>query len=209
MNPQDEQDLRELQAELVAAERSPWQPRCVSRAFRRAAAGEAFVFTMQAWIDLDAARSPFVLGRLPDAEELFPRMEEAFRAFGHPMPTLEKCDGDELFAIAQMIRRSVTEAFSMRVKLEPPEGRKAKGNDDGMGDWLPVLACLKTQMGFTLSEALLLPVGQAFALLAGHRCNEGWRVAGETYEQRDIADDDEPPTPAEQDSGVPMEVTHG
>ena len=40
----------------------------------------------------------------------------------------------------------------------------AAGADNGLGDWLPVLACLKSQLGFSLAEARTLPVAQAFAL---------------------------------------------
>jgi hypothetical protein len=192
MNPKDEQELRELQAELVAAERSPWQPQCVARAFRSAAAGEPFVLTMQAWIDLDAARSPFLLGRLPEAEEAFFRFEQAFAIFGHRGTTPEDCDGDELVLLGRKMIDAILEAFSMRVRLEPPEGFSPKAVNNGMGEWLPIMTCLVSQLGFTLAAARMLSVAEAFALIAAHRCNQGWSVASESYAQRDVGDTDGP-----------------
>lgn len=184
-----------MQASLVAAERSPWEPRCVARAFR--VAEDPFAFTMQAWIDLDAAASPFLLGELPEAEEALEQFAVAFAAFGHVATTPEACDGEELVLLGRKMVRAIKWGFAMRLRLAPPEGCKASGVDNGMGDWLPVLACLKSQLGFSMGEALALPVGQAFALVAAHRINEGWSVAGETYAQRDVVDreGEAPPEP--------------
>lgn len=204
MTEQDEQDLRELQAELVADERSPWQPRCVSRVFGSASAGQSFVFTMQVWIDLDAVRSPFLLGELPDPDDdVLERFREAFAAFGHVAAEPEKLEGDELALLGHKILRAIREGFAMRVKLGPPPGSKL-AEDPGLGEWLSMLRFLKAQMGFSLAEALALPVAQAFALIVSQRTFEGWSVQGESYSDRD-----DPPSPAEQDSGVTREVTHG
>jgi hypothetical protein len=186
MTKEDEHDLRELQAELVGVEQSPWEPACVARAFCSAAAAVPFVFTLQVWIDLDAAGSPFLLGQMPAAEEAIPRFEEAFLAFGHELTTPEACEPEELILLGEKMLRAIAEGFAMRVKLDPPEGFKAAAGDNGMGDWLPMLACLKSQLGFTLAEARALPVGQAFALIAAHRCNEGWSVNSEKYSTRDV-----------------------
>lgn len=188
MTTEEEKDLRALQAELVAAEQSPWQPSCVARAFCRAAAGEVFVFRMQTWIDLEAVRSSFLLGEMPEAEEAIPAFEDAFAAFGYDETTPERCDPDELLLLGERMVQAICKGFAMRLRLAPPEGRVAAKGASGLGDWLPILACLKTQLGFPLDEALRLPVGQAFGLIAAHRCNEGWEVAGETYVERDVAD---------------------
>lgn len=192
MTAQEEQDLREWSAELAGAERSPWEPRCVAQAFCSGAADEALVFTMQVWIDLEAVRSPFLLGQMPEAEVAYARFAEAIRAFGHPSPTPEACTGEELVSVGQQIIRVIGQAFAMRLRLAPPEGMVSQAAaDNGAGDWLPVVACLKSQLGFSLADALALPVGQAFALIVGHRCNQGWSVAGETYVSRDAADEPE------------------
>lgn len=186
MTAEDEQDLRELQAEIVSAERSPWQPRCVARAFRSAAAGESFVLTMQAWIDLDAAQSPFLLGRLPEAEDdVIERFRQALAIFGHTAAVPEKCEPDELVALGGKMLRAIDGAFAMRVRLQPPEGATL-ADDPGMGDWLTILRFLKAQMGFPMWEALALPVAQAFALIVSQRTFEGWNLAGESYASRDI-----------------------
>ena len=188
MSGQDDQDLRELQAELLDVERSPWQPRCVARAFRTSE--DPLVFTMQAWLDLDAVASPFLLEEMPEDGDYLAQYEVAFAAFGHVTTTPEACEPAELVLLGQKMIRAIVLGFSMRVKLSPPEGRKSSGADNGLGDWLPVLACLKSQLGFSLSEALALPVGQAFALIAGHRCNEGWSVAAGNYAQRDLPEEE-------------------
>lgn len=188
MNAQDEQDLRDLQAELLEAERSPWQPRCVALAFREHAG--AFVFTMQVWIDLSAVRSPFLLGTLPDPDEddVLERFREAFAAFGHASADLEKLDGDELALLGHKMVRTIREAFAMRVNLLPPEGAKVQENP-GTGEWLTILRFLKAQMGFSLAEALSAPVAQAFALIVSQRTFEGWTLADETYAFRDVAEE--------------------
>ena len=188
MTKTDEQDLREMQAELADAARSPWEPRCVAREFRTN--DDPFVFTMQAWIDLDAAASPFLQLILPEEQNYLAQFEVAFAVFGHVATTPEACDPDELVLLGNKIIDVIARGFSMRVKLAPPEGYKAARAADGLGDWLPIAACLKSQLGFTLAETLALPVGQAFGLIAGHRCNEGWSVVGETYAQRDLPEEE-------------------
>ena len=184
-------DLRELQAELVASERSLWEPRCVAQAFRRSE--DSFVFTMQAWIDLDAAASPFLLGQLPEAEDAVVQFEVAFAAFGHSETTPGACEPEGLVLLGRKMVAAIAQGFCMRARLAPPEGCKlADVANNGLGDWLPIVVCLKSQLGLSLAEALALPVGQAFALIAAHRCNEGWSVAGETYAQRDIPEEEAP-----------------
>ncbi len=184
LTEQEQQELREFGAELAANARSPWEPRCVARAFR--SRDEAFVFTMQVWIDLDAAASPFLQLQLPEAEEAVDAFAAAFRAFGHYETDPATCEPEDLVTIGQRIVRVIAEGFGMRLRLNPPEGCKTVAAQNGLGDWLPVLACLKTQMSFGLLEAKMTPVGEAFALIAAHRCNEGWSVAEETYADRDI-----------------------
>lgn len=185
MKEQDEQDLRELQEEIIAADVSLWEPRCVASCFARK--DTPFDFTMQAWIDLDAVKSPFLLGKLPEAENVLVQFQEAFAAFGHIDTTPEACDAEDLILLGRLIITLIEEAFAMRIKLAPPEGRRTteKGST-GIGGWVALLACLKTQLGFSLDEALSFNVGKAFALIAAHRCNDGWNVSGETYAQRDI-----------------------
>ncbi len=182
MTEQDREDLRAVQAEMLAAAR--WQPSCVTHAF--CVRDEAFRFTMQAWIDLDACASPFLHSQLPQADEAVVRFAQAFRAFGYRDTTPEVCSPDELVMLGERMNRVIAEGFAMQLKLRPPEGYKTGDVSHGLGDWLPVLACLKSQMGLSLAEALALKVGQAFALITAHRCNEGWTVIGETYADRDV-----------------------
>lgn len=187
MTEEDKADLREMQAELVGAQSSPWEPRCVARAFRTD--DDPFVFTMHAWIDLDAVQSPFLIYRQPEAEEALWDFGAAFAAFGHRETTPEACEPDELLALGEKMIRKIREGFAMHVRLAPPVGEREVTGDNGLGNWLPILACLKAQLGFSLAEALALPVGQAYALIAAHRCNEGRTVAGETYALRDVQEE--------------------
>ena len=196
MTEQDEKDLRELQAEIGAAEKSPWEPHCVAAAFCSEASGAAFVLTMQAWIDLEAERSPFLRGILPGAEDesewdgVMCEYDAAFRAFGHRGTTPEKLEPDELLSLGMAILRVLKEAFAMRVALAPPEGGLAQAADSGMGNWLAIMACLVGQMGFGRVDALNTPVAQAFALIAAHRVNFGWRVVDEPYALRGVAEEE-------------------
>lgn len=147
---------------------------------------------MQVWMDLDAVQSPFLIGMLPPAETAGVEFELAFRAFGYAETTPENCAPEELVVLGQLMIRVIQAGFAMRLKLNPPEGfRVQKSDENGMGDWLPVVACLKSQLHFGIAEIPLLGVGQAFALIAAHRVNEGWSVAGETYASRDVADEEE------------------
>lgn len=180
--------LREWGEELAGAHASLWQPSCIARAFARQTQG-AFVFRMQTWIDLEAARSPFLLGQLPEAEEAVVRFSEAFAAFGYDGTTPEACDPEGLILLGERMMEAISEGFGMRLRLSPPEGPCAEVAGDGMGSWLPVLACLVSQIGLTMAEARALPVGEAFALIAGHRINQGWTVKGETYADRDVEDE--------------------
>ncbi len=187
MTEQEAAALRAWGEELAGAAESIWQPGCVCRAFMRTDA--AFIFRMQTWIDLEAVESPFLLERMPEAEEAIWHFEVAFRAFGYDGTTPEACDPEELLALGDRMLEVIREGFAMRLRLAPAEGKASARGGDGMGNWLPILAALKSQLQFALGEALRLPVGQAFALLAAHRCNEGWRVVGDTYASRDVPDE--------------------
>lgn len=193
---QDLQDLHELQAELAATERAPWEPRCVARAFRGAA--DPFIFTMQAWIDLEAAESPILRGRLPEIDDtsdapldaLLRDYRAAFAAFGHHATTPENCTPEELLSLGRQMIRAVAQGFEMQVKLARPDGTTgSRQSDDGMGAWLPIFACLVGQLGLAPGEARALPVAQAFAFLAAHRVNTGWHVIAEPYALREVAPD--------------------
>lgn len=187
MNDNDLRDLQEFQEELLEAERSPWQPGCVSEAFF--SEQSPFVLTMQVWTDLEKMKSPFLLAQLPDAENAIEKFEEAFRAFGHWETKPENCDPEELILLGRMMIRSICNAFAMRLRLEPPEGCKSVTGNNGLGNFLPLLACLTSQLGLSVSDALALPVARAYALVAAHRCNEGWSVSGETYANMDVPDE--------------------
>ncbi|HEX4085927.1 MAG TPA: hypothetical protein VHY22_13520 [Chthoniobacteraceae bacterium] len=189
-HPSDDglEDLRGLQASIAGASESPWQPRCVAEAFRSRDGEHPFVFTMQVWIDLDAVESPFLAGRLPDPEmleyeDIRQIYDEAFTAFGCSRPKPDCTAGQFAFFGDSMIR-AVRRGFAMRLRMKPPRGFESGASDDGFGDWLPVMACLKAQLFFTWTEARMLPVEAAFGLINAHRRNEGWTPAETSYAMR-------------------------
>jgi hypothetical protein len=184
MTPEEEKNLRELQAELVGVSQRQWQPDCISSAFRTSE--EPFVFTMQVWIDLDYMRSPILLGRLPQEDPL-ESLELAAAAFGYPESNFKELTPEEAILIGEKMIKAVKDGFSMALVMTPPEGSSSSSqSDDGFGDWLPILACLKGQLHFSLAEARACPVGAALGLINGHRRNERWKPSRETYAQRDI-----------------------
>lgn len=174
----EERELQELSAELAGAMQSPWQPRTVARAFATRAVGE-IVFTLQHWIDLDAARSPILTGELPANRE---ETEAMFRVFG-----LDLGEPEEAELICAAIEQEIAEAFAAALPMRAEQA--AEGEDDGFGEWAPIFACLVSQCGLGRGEALATPVAQAFVLIATHRANQGWRVAGTPYAVRDVGEE--------------------
>lgn len=177
MTEAETQQLHELSAELSAAELSPWQPRTISRAFTRRGLGEVR-FTMQVWIDLDAAQSPLLLGDLP---ENLAQTTDAFDAF-----ELDLGEPEEAVLICEAMQRAIADAFAAALPMRPE--KSAADEDDGFGDWAPMLATVIAQLGLSRSEALATDVAQAFILIAAHRRNQGWSVAGVPYRLRDLGE---------------------
>ncbi len=171
MTADEEHALRELGRELAGALETPWEPACIAHAFRAPRAGE-IVLTMQRWIELEALRSPLLHGELPaDADAL----AETARVFDL---ATEELEAGEMVDVAQAMRRAVAVAFAMHLPMRPENAAEAEA---GFGSWLPTFTDLVVECG-------MAPVAQAFALLAGLRRLQGWRVAGVSYAQRDVAE---------------------
>jgi len=182
MTEAEERGLCELSAELAGAEKSPWQPRCVCRAF--AYAPGKLVLTMQSWINLEAIRSPLLVGKRPEGDTLQAQLSAAVDAFG--IGPLE-VTVEEAAELIDTMLDAVYAAFETQIKLRAP-GASGPQQPGGCGDWLPVFSCLVAQIGMSRRDALATPVAQAFALIASHRINQGWHVVDATYAQRDIAE---------------------
>jgi hypothetical protein len=187
MTAAEEQQLRELSAELAAQQTSPWQPRCIAAAWRSSVPSSEFrvpSLTMQGWIDLDAIRSPLLVGDLPELEE----MEATARAFGVSDFEFRVECPEAAAALAVEMQAAVARAFSAALKMLPPNPEPGTQNpepaDDGFGDWMPLLAFLVTEARLTPDDALALRVDRAFMLMAAIRRNQGWRVAGQAYALR-------------------------
>ena len=173
--------LIDLCREVAAAEQSPWEPRCVSNAFA-SHSPRTFTLTMQAWIDLDAIRSPLLQDAVPATEADF---WAALSAFGAAEKKGSELTPAEAAVLTEEMRAAVSAAFSMMLGMKRPDA--TEGDDaDGFGSWLPIFACLKTQCGYTHAEALALDAGQAFAVIAAMRKNQGWEPHGTPYAVRDL-----------------------
>ncbi len=183
------EELRALSGQIAGAESSPWQPRCVAKCFGSAfgvpaSAGFRVRFTMQRWIDLEDLRSVLLTGGLPETIEELEAACDIFELLIGELTPQEALD------VATGLRRAIEEAFAMAVKVSDPDAAPDLTRDEnGFGDWLSLYACLVGQLGVAPSEAKAMDVGEAFALIAAHRGNRGWRVAGMTYKQRDAVPD--------------------
>lgn len=181
------EQLREWSRELAAAENSAWQPGCVAQAFASAGAS-VMQFTMQAWVNLDHGRSPLLRWEVPQSME---EIDAALAAFGHT-GSAEDMTPDEAVACVRRMQDAIADGFGMALAMEPrKDGETSPG--DGFGTWLPVMARLIADLHMSRHAALGCPVGQAFALLAAWRHNQGWVVRGESYAARDarVAANDE------------------
>lgn len=179
MTDAEAQQLRALGDALADAEQSRWEPRCVTRAF--ASADGALALTMQGWIDLEAVRSPLLQFQLPDGDDTIEQYQAAARAFG--LPEMEVTP-EGLLALGKLMLAAMRAAFEPRLAMREA-GAEGAGGAGGFGVWLPILACLVAQLGLSRVDALQTPVAQACALIAGHRCNQGWELTGPSYAQRD------------------------
>lgn len=180
MTDAEEQELRAECNALAQAEQSPWEPRCVARAFMSPAPG-ALGLSMQRWIDLEAVKSPLLLGRWPEGEAALAQRSAAVDVFELGALVLEWEEADELW---QAMLDAVREAFALNIKMRAP-GASGLGAAAGFGLALPILSCLLSELHMSRLDALATPVAQAFGLIAGHRSNQGWSALDATYTQRD------------------------
>ena len=139
---------------------------------------------MQAWIELDAERSPLLIGELPETEQ---QLAAALAAFGHAGPV--ELTPEEAAGLALAMREAVNAGFSTMLKMRNPQSPQgATDGSDGFGHWLPLFACLVVQCSLSADEARALPVAQVFALIAAMRYNESWECASEPYAVRDVTE---------------------
>jgi hypothetical protein len=177
MTETEERELRELSQDLSNAMHSLWEPRCIARAFASQIAGEV-VLTMQGWIDLEAIRSPILLG-----QELVDSMQIAVAGAAFGLAIDERLSSKEAALIVESMKEAVREAFGMSLSMRPPQGGETD-EQDGFGNWLPVFAFLVSECGMAPSNAMRLPVKQALPLLSATRRNQGWKEGGLPYAAR-------------------------
>jgi hypothetical protein len=187
-------ELLEFGRDISEAMNGKWQPRCISNAFATHAATR-FTLTMQAWIDLDAVRSRLLEGGLPAT---MGELGDALQAFGYRQEV--EISAIEAAEMAHEMRAAVDAGFATSLAMSAPEKTEtAKG--DGFGSWLPIVACLVSQLGISPREVGPLPVAQALALIAATRRNQGWTEAGTPYALRNLAsaeaENPAPVTPSE------------
>jgi hypothetical protein len=186
MTEAEEQELRAMGGDIAGAMQSQDEPLCVARAFATPKPG-AVVFTMQAWIDLELIRSPLLRGELPESAN---ELQAAALLFG--MDT-EELTGEELVDLGRAIIRAIQDGFSMALSVQPT-GEIDESPSAPIGNWLRIFSCLVTQCRLSDERALAIQVGRAYALIAGMRCNQGWRVTGTPYALREIGENTQHPT---------------
>jgi hypothetical protein len=180
MTPEEETELQAIGNEVTAALQSPWEPRCVATAFATHMGGDVS-FTMQMWIDLELFRSPLLQGLLPES---FDEAKANADAFG-----LEPATAEDAVIVMHVLRDTIQRAFDMALPMEPPSADDATALDqsaDGFGQWLPLYAFLVGQAAMSPSEAKAMEVGEAYALMAAIRRNQGWHATGTAYALRGI-----------------------
>jgi hypothetical protein len=188
VDPAEVERLRNVSRGIAGAMREPWEPKAISHAFaRRDHMPEARPrLTMQGWIDLDAAESPFLVGENPQFVDLVFALETlGWKA------ELAEARGDEVTAvraaeITEQIWMTMQESRSTVVAMSAPEQRSGLSDgDDGFGEWGPVMACLLNELHFDYITALGLDRSKAMALMACLRCNQGWKTRGDNYRLRE------------------------
>lgn len=183
ISAEDEAELLEVSRELAASLQSPWQPRCIAAAFATPTLHSRHL-TMQQWIDLDAIRSPFLLGEIPQDVDEFLAAAQIFA-----LNVSERTPPQDIAVLQQVILRACREAFALALPMQPP-GRSEGGEDAGFGDWLPIYTCLVTECGLSPTEVMAHRVDRALATIATKRHNEGWKVGGQPYALRDLNEED-------------------
>lgn len=169
--------LRELSEELARAAQSHDEPRCIARTFATPKPGSV-VFTMGHWITLESLRSPLLQAQIPESVE---EAETSANVFGL---SIQDLSAEEAVELGVRLRDAIQDGFAMALKMRPEEG-EADTAADGFGTWLPVFTFLITECHCPPFEARSVPVGQALAILAARRRNQGWRCGGATYAERD------------------------
>jgi hypothetical protein len=184
---------------LVAeALNGPWEPAPIAKCFATPRPA-ALPFIIQMWFDLEALRSPLLLGEFPaDADDA----EATCMAFG-----LAKVpeDGAAVAHLFAAMIEAIEQRFAMALRMVP-EGEARTLPDQGFGRALPLLSDLMRLAGVTsLREALATDVGQAYALVAAARNGEGWRAVGTPYNLRELGDSKEQ-APEIKPEGAPAEM---
>lgn len=177
MTDAEERELRALGEELASVDQSPWEPRCIAAAFYPPA--NLPVLTMERWIALDAIQSPLLLGKRPSDLET---LESAANIFALSARTLS---AEEAILLGNQLLEVVNGAFAMALRMRQP-GSEQDAGGAGFGSWLPLFTCLLVDCGMPAADVRAFPVGQAFAVLAAMRRNQGWEPAETSYAQRDV-----------------------
>jgi hypothetical protein len=185
---------KKASAKMAAMENSIWQPGCVSRMFANDARGELDpVFTMQAWINLDRARSPLIYGKVPNT---WAEAMAAFRAFGLSLEDFE-CEPEEIGTVVGEVvlkmHAAIQAGFGMAIEMQPPQQKGVEyepPQKNQFGSYLSLYACLVVKCGVAPEGVDYLEVGRARALVAAMRGNEGWRVVGLPYALRGVTEEE-------------------
>lgn len=172
--------IAECQAD-TAAPQSPWEPACIASTFASKSSLELLLaFTMQTWIDLDAVRSPLLLGQeFATAGEF----GAALAAFGHPGAI--QFEAEEAAVLTDEMQQAIALGFSTRLGMRQSGEERGDATEHGFGEWLPLYTFLIAECGISRDDARACPVGEAFALASARRHLQGWQCAGTPYALRE------------------------
>jgi len=193
LSPEEIKDLDEASERLAAARsRSGVTPRTVVRAFSQEGALPAITFRM--WMDLEALDSPFT-GCSKEGEIKIACLAETLGVvLGWDVRLEELMEIFEPEMCASLWKRLDThigESFAPMLRMYPPGTTQPSGTDrdgNGIGWWASLLAGLMETFSLSREEALDTPIAQAFVLIAAHRHNNGWKVSGPTWADKETID---------------------
>lgn len=193
LTPEEIKDLDDASERLAAARsRSGVTPRTVVRAFSQEGALPAVTFRM--WMTLESLESPFTGGGKEGERKIECLAEALGVVLGWDVMLEELMEIFEPEMCATLWKRldtHISGAFAPMLRMQPPGTSHppgARGDSNGIGWWASLLAGLMEAFSLSLDEALDTPIAQAFVLIAAQRHNNGWKVSGPTWADKETID---------------------
>ncbi len=179
----EEEERNVISQALAASENDPWTPTCVVAAFLeepgQVAGLDLQPLTMQGWLRLEKARSPFVSGSLPQDGE--GRLQAICFALSvltsapvHPEYLMSRLTAEEVVAAELTISSRINAVFETSLPVRWPQNDNVpESRDHGLGWWIRVFTRLVSDLHIQPKAALETAVSQAFAMLAARNLMDG------------------------------------